>query len=91
MMAEHTRLAEFRKHMEEKMNSDFHDLVRDLSECWAQEAQHREEQILARIAAMMEERHSELARERSDNGDLRIRPPMTMVCTRLSKLEFPHF
>lgn len=54
-MAEHTRLAEFRKHMEEKMSSDFHEMARDLSEQWAEEAQHREERIIARIAAMMDE------------------------------------
>lgn len=68
-MAEHMRLAECSKHMEETMNSDFHDLARDLSEQWAQEVQHREERIIARIVPMMEERRSEATREKNDLDD----------------------
>lgn len=55
-MAKHTRLAKFRKHIKKKMSSDFHELARDLSERWAQEAQHWEERIIAKITAKMEER-----------------------------------
>lgn len=55
-MAEHTRLAEFRKNIEDKMSSNFHDLAQDLSERWTQEAHICEERLIARISAMMEDR-----------------------------------
>lgn len=55
-MAEHTRLVE---------------LARDLSDRWTQKAQHREERLIARIAAMMEERHSDLDWEKMDSNELR--------------------
>lgn len=77
------------------MSADFHEMARDLSDCWGQVAQHQEERLLAKIAAMMDNRRSDVDRDINGNGEseakARLRTPPVMVNTRLSKVEFPHF